>query len=380
MFRLEYLKLIGHPQLGDLELFLSESNELKSISKPYTSLIIGPNGTGKSYILKTIAEIFRQFQAYSLSGKKDLKLPFNIQLRYVLNNNTYEIITKKLQTIERAVGKRGSSSRRDYIFLKNKPLGIILNDNGNFLNEKITGFEINPSEVEYPKKLIVNSVMLTDRFIWKNSNPSDFYQYLGVRSTKTTSSTQSSSRRTIRYLLSTITTNKDFIQNLKDLLNFLEFEENFKVHYSTKINRLFFSGSLSIYNFKKYYEEWWDEEFVFSKRKQENPLWSIPYYNRNFKDDFEKTEQLVEFLNRISRNSNGLLHKRNSPSKILPIDLFDSNLNTHDLEMIGHLESLDIINLDGIKIIKSNSTLSINEGRFYNLNISISNKYVIFGY
>ena len=58
MFRLEYLKVIGHPQLGDLELHFTEENEMGENISPYKSVIIGPNGTGKSYILRTIIDFF----------------------------------------------------------------------------------------------------------------------------------------------------------------------------------------------------------------------------------------------------------------------------------------------------------------------------------
>ena len=61
MFRIEYLKLSGHTQLGNLTLQLSDSKELGSILKLYTSVIIRPNGTGKSFILRTIADILMIF-------------------------------------------------------------------------------------------------------------------------------------------------------------------------------------------------------------------------------------------------------------------------------------------------------------------------------
>lgn len=350
MFRLKYIKLGGHPQLKDIELVISEDGKINELSSPYTSVIIGANGTGKSYILRTIAEIFRHLKRSSLTDKFEFNLPFDVELNYIINNNSYKVIVRRIP----------HKRNKEASFFKNLPHVADFNWSVDFVDEYRKYF-ISHKELEFPEKLIVNSVMLTDRFLWKNSNHSDFYQYLGARSTKTTSSTKSSSRRTIKYLLSSITTNSDFIGSLKELLNFLEFEESFKVHYTTKINKLFFSGQLNISNFKKYFEAWWEDDFTFSKRKKENPIWSIPYYNNNFRDNPEKLEEIVSFLNYISNSKNGLEHKRRSPAKILPIDIFNTDLDFKHFELIGHLENLDIINLDGIKVRKSNSSLSINE-------------------
>ena len=353
MFRIEYLKLKDHPQLGNLELFLSEKNEIKNISKPYTSIIIGANGTGKSYILKTVADIFRQFKAYSETEKKEFNLPFDVHVRYVIHHNSYEIVTKKLDESK-------GSKKREYLFFKNRPIEKDFYD-GKTNKIVVTGFEVLHKELEYPEKLLVNSVIPTDRFVYKNTSQGDFYQYLGVRSTSSTTSTKSSSRRIIKHLFNASSANKQFTQTLKELLHFLEFEESLNVHYSTKINKLFFSGKLKIEDFKQYFENWWDVNFGFSNRKKENPLWSVPYYKNHFKGNESATERIVEYLNQIANEPERLKHKANSVAKIISVDLFDKNTSELDLEMIRHLENLDILSLDGIKIKKSNSLLSIND-------------------
>ncbi|MCE3278108.1 MAG: hypothetical protein K0S44_299 [Bacteroidetes bacterium] len=352
MFRIEYLKLKGHPQLGDIDLLLSEANEIKNVIKPYTSVIIGPNGTGKSFILRTIAEIFRQFKEFSRTDQKEFNLPFDIHLRYQYYHNTYEIVTRKLKVLDK-------NKRREYLFYKNRPEEKIFFDSKGF--EIITGFESLSNELEYPEKVLVNSILHTDRFVYKDTKPDDFYQYLGARSTSSSTSTKSSVKRTIKHLFNASNESIDFDGSLKELLIFLGFEESFKVEYTTKINKLFFANTLKVEDFKKYFEEWWDEKFTFTNRKKENPLWSIPYYNNNFKENESLTVELVAYLNKISADNRYLQHKAKSSSKILSIDLFSNNISAYDLKMIGHLENLDIINLNGIKVQKSISNLSINE-------------------
>lgn len=353
MFRIEFLKIDGHQQLGDIELFFSENNDKVEIKKPYTTLIIGVNGTGKSFILRTIAEIFRQFKAYSTSDKKDFSLPFSIHLRYRLNNNTFEILSKRLTPVSR------QGLRREYIFYKNRPLKpIIYNDS---IIEKKTGYEISHKELEFPNKILVNSIIPTDRFIQRNSNRGDYYQYLGARSTSSTTSTKSSVRRTIRHIFNATYESKDFIESLKKLLKFLGFEESFQVVYRTKLNKLFFSKELTISNFRKFYEEWWDEDFKFTNRKKENPIWSIPYYNKHFKSNDLETEKLINYLLKLPDDKSKYQNKPKSSSKIIMLDLFDSEVNEEDLIMISHLENLDIINLEGIRVRKSKKQLSISD-------------------
>lgn len=352
MFRLEYLKLIGHPQLGNVELSLSEITEVNNIDKPYTSVIIGPNGTGKSFILRTISDILTQFHEYSITGRRSLNLPFQFHIRYKVNEDFYDILTRSLILLEK--GKK----RREYIYCKNRPAGVDFK--ADTLSEIKTGFEIPVEELEFPKTLIVSSVMLNDRFLFKKSNSKDFYQYLGTRSTNSTSSTKSSSRRTIENIFSESKTNPIFLENIKELLRFLDFEESLEVSYLTKINKLFFSGNLTVENFKKYFEEWWDEKFEYSTRSKNNPLWSIPYYNKFFKGDEHKIQLIVGYLNSLKKTER-LIHKDRSRSKNININFLDRSVNFDELSMISQLEKLDIINLQGINLTKNNSNLSIED-------------------
>lgn len=353
MIRIEYLKVQNHPQLGDFDIWLSEPEEVKDVSKPYTSVIIGPNGTGKSYILRTIAEILRQFKNYSDTDEKKFNIPFDLHLRYKFYHNTYEIVTKHLKMINK-------STRKRYLFFKNRPFENRFWDEENE-TEIITNYEVLYRELEFPEKLLVNSIIPTDRFVWQDSKPGDFYQYLGSRSTRSTSSTKSTSRRTVKHLFNATALNDSFKETLKELLEFLDFENSFKVHYTTKVNKLFFTGELTESNFKQYFENWWDEDFKYTTRKKENPLWSIPYYNKNFRGKVSEIGRIVDYLNDISKQENKLLHKKNSSAKIISVDLFDKDITESELSLISHLENLDIINLDGIKINKSDSTLSIDQ-------------------
>jgi ABC-type uncharacterized transport system fused permease/ATPase subunit len=115
MFRLLSVKINSHPQLGDVDINFLELEHLKNNEKPFTSVIIGPNGTGKSFILRAIAEIFRSL-ASAKADEKKAHLSYDYHIRYTLNKSIYEIISR----ITPMVPARGRRMRRISI-LKNYP-------------------------------------------------------------------------------------------------------------------------------------------------------------------------------------------------------------------------------------------------------------------
>lgn len=352
MFKLLAFKVTDHPQLGSIEFSLVDESERNNRLRPYTSVIIGPNGTGKSFILRTIADIFVQLNDFRSTGQKEFSLPFGIHLRYKYQSSIYEIISNSLIFYDR------KGQRRSFHFFKNRPIGFEV-----FSKDKIQfspnyGYDISINDLAFPSRVIVSSLMLNDRFSYHNSSKDDFYQYLGVRSTSSSSSTRSYARRTIANLFSSLS-DTGFINKLKDLLTFLNFELSFKIHYKTKINKLFFSSELNEANFKQYFENWWDSGFQFSNRKKDNPLWSVPYYKQHFKDNDKKTKEIIRFLNVLAKDEERL--KTKGRSKYLEIDLLDKNLSRDSIDAIQHLENLDIINLDGIRVKKADVDLSVND-------------------
>lgn len=349
MFRIEYLKLTAHPQLGDIELFLSDIEEINNIDKPYTSVIIGPNGTGKSFILRTISDILIQFNIFQTSGVRNINLPFSFHIRYKIEDNTFEIISSFI-----VLNK--SKVNRTFVYFKNRPFTLV-----NVKSEKdFKIYKIDFKDLLFPSHVIVNSVMLNDRFLFRNSLPDDFYQYLGVRSTSSTASTKSAVKGIINKLFSESLTNKNFLINLKDLLYFLEFENKFEVEYNTKLNKLFFTGVLTVKDFKQYYEYWWDEEFKYSGRNKNNPIWSKPFYDKFYKDDDGKIKEIVDYLNELKK-SGRLDDKYNSTSKFLRVNFFSNQIDKTELWKIIDLEKLDIINVNGIKLNKNNSNMNISD-------------------
>lgn len=351
MFRIEYLRVNRHPQLGTINLSLSEIKEIDNISKPYTSVIIGANGTGKSFILRTISDIFTQFQIFQTTGVRDINLPYGFHIRYILDGDIYEIISY-LKDLSK------TKERKTFLFFKNRPFNF--QDISLESLSEVTPYVIPFQNVLFPSHVIVNSVMLNDRFLFRKSEPDDFYQYLGVRATSSTASTKSAVKGVINKLFSESLTNENFLKNLGELLNFLEFENKFEVEYNTKLNKLFFTGKLTVKDFKQYYTYWWDEEFKYSNRREDNPIWSKPFYDNFYESEEAKIEEIVNYLNELS-TSGKLVPKYNSTSQLLKIDFFGNRIEEDELWKIIDLEKLDIINVNGINLKKNQSNLEIGD-------------------
>ncbi|HUC81525.1 MAG TPA: AAA family ATPase [Flavisolibacter sp.] len=171
MFKLYYFKVIKHSYFKDLDLFFVNDDELDNdkvvtyeeyikkdiplsdderVIGPYKTLIIGPNGTGKSQVLSVIIETFNILSA--LKSNPSLKFPSSIRfiLKYFINNIEYHIDNREgvLQ-----------------IFVQNQPTPI--------------------QDIELPVKVIGSAINLNDRFpIVRETNKyfTDRYEYLGVRS------------------------------------------------------------------------------------------------------------------------------------------------------------------------------------------------------
>jgi len=99
MFKLKKIEFDNHPILKYLNLEFVSDDEMKNGSYPYTTVMIGPNGTGKSYILQTVAEIF----TYVFNFQKDQNLfwkqkyGFSLEFRY--DHDYYEIRTGKFKIL-----------------------------------------------------------------------------------------------------------------------------------------------------------------------------------------------------------------------------------------------------------------------------------------
>ncbi|WP_018615263.1 AAA family ATPase [Segetibacter koreensis] len=338
MFKLLKVQFDNHPVLRDLKLDFVNYEEVENKQFPYTTVMIGPNGTGKSHILKAIADTFVYFKDFQLDESLFWTNSFGFSIEFKFYKDTYEIRTGRFKIFN----KKGE--HRKVECLKNKPKNF-----ESLSPEEKDFFVVLSREVELPMRVLVSSVMLTDRFTFRDSTPDDFYQYLGVRRNRSTSSTQTFERKTIRYLFDATKTN-EFKINLAEILDFMGLEEQLTVSYSIKYKDLFEKQTAKLENFHQFFTEWWIA--TNGKRKRENKPWGLWYYEK-IKEDEEKILRLLKLLNDIS---DGLVLKQDSKrSREFIIDVFKEEQIFESYSLIEELIFLDLLRLEGIRIKKKDT-------------------------
>ena len=148
----------------DYNFFSQEPNSHST--EPVTTLIIGANGTGKSFVMKILSEIFLAVQNDNV-GKL---LPYDYYcLNYVLNG----------QLVEIAIINRT----------------IIIHSNGVLIEQ--------PDITILPQKVLAIAFMLNDKFVFKaeKADKQSVYEYLGMRSTSNAAWTSSLSNRMAENLI-----------------------------------------------------------------------------------------------------------------------------------------------------------------------------------
>jgi len=325
MFRIEYLKLAKHPQLGDIELFFTEEDEINKVIGPYNTVIIGPNGTGKSYILSTIINLFRELNDIKEKGKRRIKYNFgDFNLKYTLNGAKFcyrNLPEKKFQDF---VVKGGKPK-------KEKPLYFEKNNK-----------TIEHTEIQIPDAILASSIMLTDKFVFL-SNPEEFpnYKYLGIRGSRSTAGTRTYIKNTINYLAKS-TQKNIFTVTLPKILDFLELDKYLFLSYSVKRRDTFFHENVSKETFIEFINNY---EAELEKRRQNSEKNIVPWYAFSHYKNILKDETLLDNLIVFCRSKSKALKKNdNSGNFYFEYDLLNGlNKLEEEISLINLLEKLNLI-------------------------------------
>lgn len=290
--------MIGKNKFRLLSLTLNESKEFEEgifqfypldnkrrANCPFTTLIIGPNGTGKSRLLKIIIEIFNDLYNYKSFGRTSFKFNQFYILEYYLDGEHYEIQNNR----EEIIVKRNNHNIDSY------------------------GFEL-------PSKGIAAAYSLYEKFSPKESSfldkakrssryDNDFYEYLGIKTNRNYTFSSANINNSVDLITGAMSQN-GFAKDLKSVFNVLGFIPKLSITYNVKRNKELFSGNLSIPIFNKILQDTRFKKAGFSYSSLEN-----------LKDASEdEARQVVESLNEIA-NVLG-------PKLELPIELiFEENSN-----------------------------------------------------
>jgi predicted ATPase len=165
MFRIISFEQHKHSVLRDKCFNLWNTDEDETDN--YYTIIIGPNGTGKSYLLNGILEVFNELVLLKKTNSYKIKRSFTLE--YNLNGSIFKII-KKDRFFELKKDKR----------------------------------PIHPEQLELPAKWLASSVTINDKFPMLNyltKKKIKQYHYLGVRSASNNAFIGKITNNTVLYLI-----------------------------------------------------------------------------------------------------------------------------------------------------------------------------------
>lgn len=311
--------------------FTDENDFIKNeniFDAPYATLIIGPNGTGKSLLLKEISDIF-------LYLKKMKEEQSEISKYY---GSYFEIL---YSIFEDNFIIKNYHTEKDKI--KRLPLSITKN-----------GKEVLISELELPVNIIVSSLLLNDKFTVNRDYP-DYYKYLGIRNLKTPSvaGTKNNIKRTLDLIYDKLGDNQtEITYKIQSLLKFLNYDEAFRVNYKLKYKDYFFHQQLTIDRFDFLFQNFNVPNKGFSKRKDSEFIpFGIRYYKSNVEKNTKLKSDIVEFINYI----------REIQLNNLSIDIFTDKIPLNYYALLGDLNSLDLISFPQLSLKRRDKSLDINE-------------------
>ncbi len=296
----------------------SPGSKLK-YSLPYSTLLIGSNGTGKSRLLRALADAFNDLYLFFNDGNS------------VKQNELF--VTKKEYILSYWL------DGNKYKFIKTGWTGLSYE-----LNDK----PASSNDMKLPAKLICISYNISDKFPVTFSNPlltrkdrydNDFYSYLGIKVHRNSATPSGHIYRTLDLLTSSIE-NPNFIENAKTIFSFLNLEPVIRLEYSTGFITSrddFLSGDLTYEKFKK----------IVSRYKRENRAgYNISTFEKLLDDESGFVAQFIKYLN--------LLSERKRARQVVEFDFSKSNFiskkNESDYKFLNLARKLKIISYRDISL------------------------------
>lgn len=314
MFRLRSITILDHRILGNIHLDFCQDNGVPQ--GVYTSVIIGANGIGKSYLLKAIAEIFCCLE--NLYNKTEPVVPqYYFSIGYMSHWQEMEFANfRNINAVE-----HGRRRYTKFVFKNN-------------------GHEVLVGDMVLPKRVIASATTITNKFVAKST---DMYRYKGLRNEKnpSTTGTRTMVRKTVDGLLDSLDVKYGFRKELRDLLLHLGLQPRLELTYNMRYIQVFVKENMTAIELQNIFEKQ-EEHF-----KRGTKLWGTKNYEKIREEDWQKLEIASSFLSRVARR--GFEDGR----RMLRYDLLEDDWRVQeDREALKILSSLDLLTYPSLKVYK----------------------------
>jgi predicted ATPase len=272
------------------------------------SIIIGANGTGKSYILRSIVDIFRQLETQLSSDtiEKKKKSDFDYFEIEFINN-----------------GKNNEISYKDNVYNGANDLSCL------------------------PTRFLASSLMINDKFPYQdNSKVKDTkYRYLGIRSSSNQAGTHTFLKKTVENIVNSANRKNTKDMKIKEIFNFLGFDTNIEIKFKARKIKTFFENDIDSAFLEDYFVNW---------DKRDNNRKTVPFSYKQYLSlkKENNVDGLETFINKIKAKKN----KTHEISYTLNLSNIEKNNLTEDFENLQKLMSLDIISSPSLIVKKDSNT------------------------
>lgn len=298
--------------------------------KPYSTVIIGPNGVGKSFLLSAIGSIFRFIKkVQDVGNQKGERLDFRFEVEYFINGHFFKV--------SNLVDKKSEQ-----------------NEENESINCWEDGEKVGLHRCVLPSVVLASSNSIADKF--KTQKQDDgFYWYLGVRNENSPNSTGTKTlvRKTVSAIAECLTFDEYFKNQLLDLLEKLGFERKMEIGYSFRYKKVFLKDPTTKESFMNAFDNW-EEEFKKAGSKRSSIPWGHKQFE-NIKKNPENITTIVDYLNKIS--SDNLIKGRGQ----ITYNILDNTIK-EDWKAINLLSDLDILSYPKIRVQKKAITKRDGQG------------------
>lgn len=328
MFRLLSLTILHHRVLGNINLtFSQDENQEHYPEDIYTSVVIGANGIGKSFLLRAIADIF-SFLDGQMEERVYKKSPVDYQfsIKYMVGISTYEFTN--IDRIEPA-----GRARRNYMHTTCRR----------------NSEEVRIGQMVAPARIIASTMTVTDKFTTVNTGR---YIYKGIRNENSpgTTGTRTLIRKTVNGLLHSLDVKEGFRQELAELLEHMGLRPRLEVSYTVRYRSVFLDPEMTSERLCYIFD---NQDKSFENRN--SLLWGTNNFNK-LRVDAEKLERVASFLQDLA------VRNENEKKVVLNYSLLeDPSHIIEDREVIEALSAIDLLSFPSLKVFKGETNFGFDE-------------------